>query len=269
MKPEQTDRTTELRRALVSTVDTAAYPRTIGRARIAIASVAAFAIAGAITGGVSVAAVSQQQPQAQEQEQSEETIGLIALSSARPNSVLAGDPFHLIAAGTAQIALGPQPSGANGLAVRFECESAGIFQLSVDSRDTGRITCDEPSGGGGWVDRVDGDGDHVLGIETGSEGEYQLWAAWVTEPAVPEASSQQLAEIEDGVVTRDEYVAAFNRFIGCMGAAGYDLSTAPQTATVFTYAVPDAAVTDGTDERCYLTQFKQVDMIWQVANGGS
>lgn len=250
------DRSAALRAELVAAVETAPRRRP---GRVAVAAVAAFAIAGAVTGGVSVAAVSQSDADVK-------VATAIALSVARANSVLLAGPFHLAATGDGEVLVPAAPEGANGLAIAFACESAGTFDQSIDGDWIASSTCDQASGVGGWVERPNAL-QHTITIDAAPDSSYQLWVAWVQEPPMPEMSTQQAAEIADGIATREEYVAAFNRFLGCMSAGGYDLGAIPQEGvTVFDFGIPTLAVEDGTDERCYVSQYQQVDMLWQIQN---
>ncbi|HLV04035.1 hypothetical protein [uncultured Georgenia sp.] len=77
------------------------------------------------------------------------------------------------------------------------------------------------------------------------------------------ASAEQVAEIEDGVVTPEEYQAAFERYEECLGAAGFELSEVTTADRVKRYTVPGDAVTSGADEECYRSEFHVVDRVWQ------
>lgn len=83
------------------------------------------------------------------------------------------------------------------------------------------------------------------------------------ESQAPGASPEQAAEIDDGVVTADEYETAFQRFRNCMSGAGFELADVEFNGLLYDYSVPDAAVVDGVDVECYDSEFRYVDMIWQ------
>lgn len=76
-------------------------------------------------------------------------------------------------------------------------------------------------------------------------------------------SPEQAAEVEDGVVTADEYEAAFQRFRNCMSASGFELGDVEFTGLLYDYSVAHEAVVDGADAECYDAEFLHVDMIWQ------
>ncbi|CAN5258069.1 hypothetical protein BH11ACT5_BH11ACT5_27800 [soil metagenome] len=256
-----TDRTTELRRALVATVDAAPYEKPRPRRWVAAAAIAAFAVAGSVT-GFATATVSQAAPS----EQPSEATAAWVLSYARANSEFLGPIQHVAASEAADLTLGSAPDGASGVVVVLSCSGTGKVSLLVDGTSTMTATCTTGDGGGGLFP-VPGDGEHTLRFEAGDGAKYEAWAAWVREPPLPQPTQQQQLEISDGVVTRAEYVAAYNRFIGCMAAGGYDVGgfTQSDDAGLLSYVVPSAAVTDGTDEFCYETEFKQVDIGWQIS----
>lgn len=79
-------------------------------------------------------------------------------------------------------------------------------------------------------------------------------------------SEAQAAEIADGVVTSDEYHAAFNRFSACVKAGGFDLLVEGEKYDLINYSIPGAARDAGVDEPCYFDEFAQVDTIWQLAH---
>lgn len=79
-------------------------------------------------------------------------------------------------------------------------------------------------------------------------------------------SEAQIAELADGVVTSDEYHAAFDRFSACVTAGGFDLLVNGEEYDLIDYAIPGAARDAGVDEPCYFDEFAQVDTAWQLAH---
>lgn len=78
-------------------------------------------------------------------------------------------------------------------------------------------------------------------------------------------SEAQLVALEDGTVTHDEYVAAFQRLKSCVQADGFWPDLNPpweENQVMIGVAYPDAA--KATHDRCYPLEFKLVDMTWQV-----
>lgn len=261
-----TDRNEELRRALVATADAAPYTRPRPKAWMVVTAIAAFAVAGSIT-GFATATVSQAST-------GSDPTGATAswvLGFARAHTEFAGPILHVDATGTSDLPLGPKPAEATGLVVVLSCTTVGSFDELLDGEWQAGLNCDDsgsgPGGGSATVFPVTGGGEHTLRIEASTDARYQVWAAWVREPPRPTPSAQQQLELSDGVVTRAEYVAAFNRFIGCLGAAGYDMGGIAQddSMVIFNYGIPSAAVDDGTDERCYLSEFREVDSTWQIS----
>jgi hypothetical protein len=121
-------------------------------------------------------------------------------------------------------------------------------------------------GGAAWgTQPTSGGGAHKVTIDTDPDMTHEVWTAWVKEPPLPDQSRQQQAELRDGVVTRQEYVAAFNRFLGCMAAGGHDVGGIEQRDqdVTFPMGIPDAANNDGTYETCYVREYREVDGQWQ------
>ena len=124
--------------------------------------------------------------------------------------------------------------------------------------------CDGPHGGGGGFTPVEGDGPHELDLD--GTGRYLIWAAWAADQPKPEPSAAQQAEMADGVVTYEEYHAAFDRFSQCMSDAGYPLMGAGPLGDLMNYATSNEAYLAGVDQQCYIAEFMTVDSTWQVAH---
>jgi hypothetical protein len=257
---ESQERSTALRELLVDQVD-ASTSRTRPHGRLG-ALLLAVAVASGVTGAVSAGAIARSDPYEQN------VINSLALSVARPNSTLVGEAFYIASKDAAAIDLGDAPANATGVAIRTGCTEAGSVDVSMDGVWIMGLTCDEdsPSGGAGVVNGFSGSGSHSLTFESPTGTGYESWVAWVEEPPLPGPSTQQLGEISDGVVTREEYLAAFYRFSGCLGADGYDVPPADPSAIILSYGVPSAAADSGTDERCYRSEFIEVDTAWQLQN---
>jgi hypothetical protein len=86
--------------------------------------------------------------------------------------------------------------------------------------------------------------------------------SWAKIPKLAESPSQK-QEMSDGVVTRDEDLAAVNRYVGCMDGSGNSVGVFP-TSVVPGYSVRDLAVRNGSDNRCYVTEYRDVDIKWQL-----
>ena len=236
---------------------------------MAVAAIAAFAVAGSVT-GFATATVSQASTGAAVDEPNGATAAWV-LSYARPKSEFLGPILHVDSTASADLALGPAPVGATGFVTVLACETFGTANEFLNGKWLGSTGCNADTGtggGGGGVFPVSGGGSQTFRVEPSEGMRYQAWIAWVREPPLPPASEQQQLETSDGAVTREEYIAAFNRYFECMAAGGYDLGNPALTETEVrhSYAIPDAAHDDGTDLFCYETEFKQVDMQWQIAN---
>ncbi len=181
---------------------------------------------------------------------------------------LFGDPFTLLGQGTTVIDLGEIPEGATTLALSMDCVDTGDYTTTIDDRAIGSEWCSDESiaqiGGGGGQIEVSGPGSHTLTIS--GPGRYIIWAQWSAEHPVPPSSVAQNEAMSDSVVTREEYVAGFDRFVACMTGAGYHVDGGDRTATFINYAIPGASVDDGTDRLCYEPEYMLIDMAWQLAH---
>ncbi|MEJ1230136.1 MAG: hypothetical protein WDM88_05160 [Galbitalea sp.] len=224
-----------------------------------IASVAAFAVVGALTGGAVATAATQSQAQ---------TAGAIEaktdgiLLAKQQDATLVGAGFAATGNGRMTIRLGERPVGATGFVAAFRCAGNGDYSEQIDGKVEGGGSC----GSSSEIDPITTNGDHTLTLVTGSASQQlTIWASWISVPKI-EPSAAQLAEVADGVVTRAEYLAAFNRYAGCLAAAGYPLGNVDESATVLDLSIPGAAVDSGVDNRCYASEWQQVDTLWQLQN---
>lgn len=80
------------------------------------------------------------------------------------------------------------------------------------------------------------------------------------------ASKAQAAEIIDRVATADEYQAAFQRYRQCMSKAGFELTDVEFANSVYEFGVLSAAVEDGADDECYVSEFRYIDELWQTSD---
>ena len=256
MKP--TERTIELRHALVSTVDAASFGRRRPRRRFTIAAIAAFALAGAATGGA-VAAVAQSwgDPGSQEIRVSAEQI---ADWFAGSRATLVGDAFVVSGEGGTTLDLGTAPAEATAVSFWLECVDGGRFDLLVDGEWVMEMPCATDQGASGLGD-VPFTHDHTAQI-TGT-GRFVLWIAW-SYVEQPVRSSEQTAALSDGVVTREEYLAGFQRFADCMADAGYPVEMIDTSGENVDYRLSNVSVGTGTDEDCYVPEFETLDIAWQT-----
>lgn len=80
------------------------------------------------------------------------------------------------------------------------------------------------------------------------------------------ASEAQAAEIIDRVATADEYQAAFQRYRACMSKAGFELTDVEFTNSVYEFGVLSAAVENGADDKCYVSELRYTDELWQTSD---
>jgi hypothetical protein len=256
-----TTRDAELRHMLVATASAAPIrPR---RRWSVAAPIAAFALAGALTGTVSATALN-----VTNAPEDDQPIGLdnaIAMS-VYDATQLFGEPVELDGQGITVIPVGAIPEGATELVVVFGCRSAGTFDLFVDGELEMTTVCSEnssASGGGASYFTVEDKPTHAVTINTGDNERYAVWASWVARAVPPVASPELAAAIADGEVTEAEYNAQFDRFSECMTAGGYPLGSINKFDKIFTASIPGAAATSGVYDRCYAEHFFDVDIAWQ------
>lgn len=99
------------------------------------------------------------------------------------------------------------------------------------------------------------------GLEQSADGDDPLG-----DPDLSTMSAAQAAEISDRKATVDEYQAAFQRFRECLSAAGFELENVALNNQVYDFGVPNAAVDDGADGKCYEEEYKFTDMLWQSSD---
>ena len=250
------DRDTELRHLLVATAEASPYLRPPPSRKMVIGAIAAFALAGALTGGaVSAVAVTSSAHSDQTDNARYSAEGVIGT-----HGRLLGTPVQYFGIGDAVLDLGTAPKGATAMVVSFDCIDRGSVIVTIDSTEVQSGTCE------GVVAQemaLVGTRKHTMRIDPTGTNRYAVFASWVKEPPLPEPSAAQQAVMADGKVTRTEYLAAFNRYAGCLTAAGYPLSPVPDNYVYYSYAITDKAVSSGADARCYASEFQEVDPVWQ------
>ncbi|AMM21448.1 hypothetical protein AX769_16550 [Frondihabitans sp. PAMC 28766] len=265
-------RLTMMRDALVETVmQEAARPHRRLTRKAFCALLAAFVLAGGISGGLTAAAALGTRDDAV-------LAGGVATTGAYDmtegqHGTLLGAPVSEITSGPDSLSLGDAPPGANAVAIGFQCVTAGRFTLTFASGlpvTNGRCRVssdDEPSTTtpAGYSLRVDPSQGGVVKIVAAADARYAVWASWAKVPTPAKPSPAQLAEIADHKITRSEYVAAFHRYEKCMSAAGYDLGQIPDNETNFQYGIPGDGIAE-SDTVCYPREFEQVDDLWQAAH---
>ena len=255
-------RTEQLRNLLEATANTSAFPSSrFTRSRV-ITAIVAFVLAGAATGGaVSAVATSggqQTDPIIASRYVAEGVIG--------QHGFLLGSPTRYFGVDNVELDLGTAPTGSTSLVVVLNCVDPGSVTAVIDAQSGSPVSvsagaCDGATGQEISIVRP---GRHTMTLSPHKRQRVAIFASWVKEPPMPDASSAQQAVLEDGKVTRAEYLASYNRYAGCMTASGYALPSAPDSAIYFPTTTSDEAQTSGAFDRCYASEFKQVDPLWQV-----
>ncbi len=255
------DRSAELRRALVATADLAPYVRPRPTRKVVVAAIAAFTLAGALTGGAiaSASTVSAQQSAIYAGVRS----AAVSQTSVNDGTLL-GTPILRSGSGTISIDLGKRPADATGIVLGFECLDSGTFSETTDGQKAPPILCEGDNIGGPLADdEPSGSGTHHnLTIAGPANARLVVWVSWLKQKPI-QPSAAQTAELADGTITRAEYLAAFNRYVGCMAAAGYPLDGFSEDGESVAYSPTDAQIDSGADNRCYRSEFNGVDGRWQ------
>ncbi|MDQ1562295.1 MAG: hypothetical protein QOE85_1636 [Actinomycetota bacterium] len=246
------DRDAELRRMLVTTVSATPLLRSHARPKVIVGAIAAFAVAGALTGGAVASASSQSQSNVIT------LLGAGAKSFAHDqNAKTVGLPYSRESNTTGTVEVGDPPKGANGLVMSFECLDPGKYVVRVDGRLDTSATCSTSVNIGAPTTSLIQKG-RTYTVESPDHGRYAIWISWVKREKFTPSYNQQAA-MADGVVTREEYIDAYNRFAGCLGAFGDDVGVTPR-GTILQYATSG---NEADENRCYIREFQQVDSAWQ------
>jgi hypothetical protein len=258
-EPQPSTRAAEFRQALVATANLGPSVRRRPPLKLMIGSLAAFALAGALTGGA-VATVTSVDPEVLSAQAGSADAARQYVQ--QEDGTLIGQPMIRSARGTQEINVGEMPSGATGLVEGFDCVDAGTFLGLLDSVKYESFPDCVPGGNAASTEPVQGSGGHVVTIQAPKSARFSIWLSWARIPQLGESAAQR-QELSDGVVTRDEDLAAFSRYEGCMGALGHPID-GQSTSIVPGYTLDDSAVNDGSDNRCYVTEYRDVDEKWQL-----
>ncbi|GAA2023328.1 hypothetical protein GCM10009819_02550 [Agromyces tropicus] len=79
-------------------------------------------------------------------------------------------------------------------------------------------------------------------------------------------SLEQRSALADDSVTRGEYTSAFSRYRDCLKDDGFEVVSIKERGNLIEYSVPADAVSTGSDDRCYLSEFAEIDQRWQLAH---
>jgi hypothetical protein len=237
--------------------------------RTVVAALVAFTLAGAGAGVLTAGAlVHTSEAVITPLESTMQTFGLYTLE----DSHIVGTAQFFTGSGTTTVKVGERPSGSVSLVVGFWCLSAGRSSLTLDGHDLFLGTtngldqrdCAAPAS----QPESDAVVQHLYGalrdpsLTVAGTGRFAVWAAWISQPQMATPSAAQRAETADGVVTRDEYLAAWSRLQGCMAQAGYPLGQVPETELVLQFGTSSSGEI-AFDFSCYPREFQDVDTLWQ------
>lgn len=254
------DRTAEFRRTLVATANLAPYVRRRPPLKLVIGTVAAFALSGALLGG-GIAAATRADPTVSDAQA--QAAANATLEVGTQGGTLLGKPFVRTGSGTQQIELGRAPHGTTDLVGGFGCIDGGNFVALLDSkRFAAYPNCGSGSGASGLTHVSVLGTAHAVAIRAAKGTRFTVWLSWANIPKLV-ASPAQKTNLADHTVTRDELLAAFSRYEGCMAALGHPLDS-PLSTIVPPDSASNAAVMDGSDERCFVTEYRDVDERWQL-----
>jgi len=253
------DRNVALRRELVDLVNTstsAARPRRRFSWKLPAVSVAAFALAGALTGAAVAVASSNDLPSW--------VNATVLVKGSVPNYVkLIGTPESVVSTGDSTLNVPAAPAGANRLIWGARCISTSGHIVARFDKDTTRLPldCSEANSSADGDTSASTAAPHSVSVSADSTVQYVVWAGWVSYPPMPKPSGAQQAATADGIVTRQEYLDAYNRFAGCMTALGAPVGVIPETSVLLNYGFPGDNMLIG--DRCYASEFQDVDTAWQ------
>jgi hypothetical protein len=249
---------------VTATTNTGDHNRPRLSGRLVIGSIAAFALAGALTGGAIASAASVNTDQAAA-ETSAQYLG--QEWAAQQDAQLLGTPIVRSTSTTLVIPLGSAPDGANTIVEGFVCIDPGTFNEGVDSHLSSSEECgtSQQSSGSSSGYPTTGRGTHTFTVRSQGSARYAVWVSWAKTPNLA-PSAEERAELSDGIVTHEEDLAAYGRYAVCMAALGHPIESNGyvQSGIVPDSSVNDAAVSSGADNRCYLTQYQDVDRLWQT-----
>jgi hypothetical protein len=267
MKPEST-RTDVLRDLLVERVERAPEPRRSRRGS-AIALVVAFA-AGALVAGGTISATALVIAQSDIDYQPRDPVNSASAggrSFVGTHDTLVGEPIEFNSDEARVLTLGVQPATATAFVLAVSCVGPGDIAIAVDGTWSMSTRCDGEGGGGASYAQLSPTVDlHqvAVALEQG-KASYAVWGAWVVKQEEPEQSEAQVEALADGVVTHDEFRAGFDRYAACLLAAGFEIS-GTDVGQQMIAAIPSEAVDSGADLTCYVAEFREVDMEWQIAH---
>jgi hypothetical protein len=248
------DRDRALRALLVDTVERT--PRRPRRWRVTtIAGAVVCVLGGAAAGGAITAAASPDPAAVEAQSRAATVVGGVGPSYLR----VVGTPVGRIGSSDESISVGPAPARADTFTWVATCRTG---RGEVTERRSGAaastVSCTAGSTVSGTYPASEVAGHRIRLAAAGDLG-WTLSYGWLRTPPLPGASAAQDQATEDGVVTRSEYLAAFDRLQGCMTARGESLGRIPRSSLFVAPTAHDAYVFDW----CSASEWSAVDTLWQ------
>jgi hypothetical protein len=268
MSTEPSERTRELRDLLVATATVNGHQRQPRFRKTAIAAVAAFALAGALTGGaISGVAIASTTPPPSAQEQKL----IVEASSSNFDGTFLGAPIYLTGQGDKTVDLGTRPPKANAFVVSFWCLNSGKYVVAGNSLPSHSLECSSSKAAFPSISEPTSFGvpyskstSRTWTVSTDSSHHWAVWISWTNLPSQTKESVQQKAEVADGTVTRQEYLDAYSRYQGCLAQAGYPSLEVLDSQTFFDTGSSGAG--GPASDRCYTRELQDVDTLWQTEN---
>jgi hypothetical protein len=262
MTEQTTDRDTALRETFVSLATSAPYHASRWTRKRTAVAIIAFVAGGALAGGaVSTAAFA-----ANTTNNTERLLAYMGESVVGTHGTLLGHPKFYAGTDAAALAFGKAPAGANHIVISFQCDEAGTFTPLMNGLTipkAGGEMCTsastDTSSPTGFEIAASGSGAHTLRIDSGGK-RYSIWASWVKESPIPKPTADQDNAVADGVITRDEYLAAWNGYLGCMAGQGHPVSNVSQSTNEISTAFAEAGY--NADRICYPLEFSEVSSLW-------
>ncbi|MGN8048486.1 hypothetical protein ACTJKO_02270 [Curtobacterium sp. 22159] len=248
------ERDRAVRALLVDTVE-----RTSGRRRRHLGTVAgaiACVLGGAAVGGAVTAAASPDPAAIEAQSRA-----AVVVHGAGPSyRTVVGTPVGRVGSADETITVGTPPRGADTFVWVATCRTGnGVLEQTVSGRPRSSSSCTAGSTTSDSRRATDIAGRTVHITVHGDLG-WTLSYGWLRTPPVPRASAAQDEAMEDGIVTRSEYLAAFDRFQGCMTARGASLGRIPTSSLFVAFGASDVYTLDW----CTASEFDAVDTTWQA-----
>ena len=248
------ERDARLRRLLVATVEVAPAPRRRPTRRVLAAGLAAFVLAGGLTGGA-VAAMARVGDGP-----SESVMRSAVEASAGPFEKVLGPSYFFDGSSPSSLRIDRAPDGADRLRVSLDCGPGGRATLTLDGQMLESGDC-----GGVTMVKTSTASSHTLSVTPDTGAGYVLFAVWVKSLAAP-PSAQSKRDVEDGHITRPEYENAYSRYAGCMAGLGYPVEPLWVGAAVLSPNPTPEGLSSGASELCYNREFFDVDRVWQLAH---